>query len=629
MPSVKLYYKNPTTGKVTPNDVSPIDVSYWKSQGWTDTPPAPGITPAPVAPPKSGTPSAVPSPSSVPAAIPAVPDSVPVAPPPPVEQAAPPSSGQGIKVSQPGAPTLIERVISTPGSLIANDAYVQGVVKAITGTPATKEQLAQYVGKSVDEVKKGLIPASLLGNKIDVTKPVEISNLGGTVPPPPPAKIDSDESFRDSFVNFVRDLLPKMTTAFSQQSKAEKSLEGREGELEKLYAKAGILGERQLALEEKFKVPEFMQKAEEKALEIQQRVAEYDELQTRVQGQPGVVSSLITGEVAQLQRQKASDIAVLSAQHALLQGRFTTATSLVDRALKIEFGDLERQIDITKEFINLNEKTVDREDKRKMDMLSLITNYEKELLDQQKADRDQNYKLMIEVAKQGGDPDVIDVTADPSENLKAAAPFIAQSAVEFKIIDDEIKGVKKLIGYNAKGEIVRETVLGGIKAKGGAGDGGDGGKVTPELLAEAQAWARIIKDNPNYDIESVPLKPEGLRTQAMLELEKLVATEKMTDVSQDKVEDTYIENTKQGISLQEQIESIHVNPTIRNKEQAIKWMVARAQTPVYKNISEKEIIEKGKEILPKFGEAFGGASEEIFGAPARAAVNFFDKLFAK
>lgn len=40
MATTKLFYKNPTTGIVTANEVNPVDVQYWKSQGWTDAAPA-------------------------------------------------------------------------------------------------------------------------------------------------------------------------------------------------------------------------------------------------------------------------------------------------------------------------------------------------------------------------------------------------------------------------------------------------------------------------------------------------------------------------------------------------------------------------------------------------------------
>lgn len=343
-----------------------------------------------------------------------------------------PTLNKGIATAKPAAasPTLFDRVISTPGALAANKEYINAVVKAVTGKDATADQLATYAGQSVEAVKKALIPPDMIaGGAIDTGSPIDVTDAGKGADFEYPQGMEARDATQTAFVEYMKNLIPSLTESKNTAAQARTKIDESMKKFEEISAKQGTQGTRTLELESKYQVPEFLQKANEKADEIQLKIAEYESLYTKLQGQTGVVSGLITGEVAQAQRQKAADIAVLSAQYALYQGKYQTATNLVDRAIKLEFGDIQAQMNSIKTFIDLNRARVSDEEGRQLDIIGVFNDYEHKLLDEQKDIREKNYQLMIDVAKAGGDPDAVDINKSPEENLKSVADLLIEEEV--------------------------------------------------------------------------------------------------------------------------------------------------------------------------------------------------------
>lgn len=113
------------------------------------------------------------------------------------------------------------------------------------------------------------------------------------------------------------------------------------------------------------------------------RAAEYDQLNTSIQGKPITMDSIV-GAQAQVRLQKASEIGLLSARQQAVQGNLTLAIETANRAVDLIYAGIEEEITAKEKQLKLIQPLLNAEQQKKAQAQADQLALQKEALQEQK-----------------------------------------------------------------------------------------------------------------------------------------------------------------------------------------------------------------------------------------------------
>ena len=385
--------------------------------------------------------------------------------------------------------SLISKVQATGGDLRANPNFVNAVYKAYYNRDASKEELDKWTGHKVSEIRQALTPK------------VESQT---TITPEQKYTIPSVQDNTDAFVKSVSKLWENLNQPTDTEKQYQDLISQQEQSLQNLYGKEANKPLERQKLEEQFKIAEKEQKIQQVQAEMQQKIAEYNLMKEKISAEP-ILSASIAGQQAHLKRVMAAEIAVDSAKLAAYQGQYDLAEKQIQRALDQEFGAIKNQIEATKTFLDLNYNHLSEAQKKHANKLKFVLGEMDKLYNEQRADREDNYKILMQVLANGGDGSSVDFNKSPEENLITNRDYLTDENITVKTV--KAGGRNWLVAYDAYGNVINKTDLGSAyKSSGGKSSNSD--KITKE--EEYQKAQQFIKDNPNATDNELEI---GLRSK--------------------------------------------------------------------------------------------------------------------
>lgn len=107
-------------------------------------------------------------------------------------------------------------------------------------------------------------------------------------------------------------------------------------------------------------------------------------------------------------RQNAIKALSISAAAQTFQGNLSLAQQQVDRAIDIEFGNIESQIKFLGLALDINRERLSREDQKRADARKIILQERQRILDERKEERKAIYDVMLSASQNGADMSTID-----------------------------------------------------------------------------------------------------------------------------------------------------------------------------------------------------------------------------
>lgn len=279
---------------------------------------------------------------------------------------------------------------SYKGTLIPKGStpdQISAIIKAADApkvpTPITKKNSTPTIGTDAINTPSTVVPGPK--NRSQTLA----SDLGMSVN----GMTEADKKALDNVSGFVpADTMSPLEK--SQQSLLEKVYAG----FEKLTGKKAFIKDEYAnqGLEEKQKALigyDNQLKQEQRALDIETR---------RLQENPeGKLSGNLNAQIADVQRkslQKQADIAILK---SAAQGDITTAQNIIDQKVELEFGEVQDQVDLAKEYLNLIQPSLSAEEKKKAQKQAMFLDERQRLLDDEKTQKKEAMDIGLEVAKNG------------------------------------------------------------------------------------------------------------------------------------------------------------------------------------------------------------------------------------
>lgn len=299
------------------------------------------------------------------------------------------------------------------------------------------DQLKQYQGNALvnkfganTQVPQASSPANPFGtNTPGITKPAQVIDA---------ATLNNQSyTFPEVKQTPTYDISSIPTTIEGAQQAADASLAARQptateqaqvqgqnrllGLMDKLMGKT----QAQQTAEATFKVPEFQQQLTDINSQIQ--TLQKDSAAQQIRSEDRFAPTFaIQGEQAQIQHEASIKALGLSAVAQTLQGNLALAQQQADMAVELEFEPIQQQIDYTKQWLQLNQDNLNREDKKRADALQLQLQERQRLLDEQKLDKQQISTTAMEAAKSGASSSVVNSIL-ASKSINQAISLAASS----------------------------------------------------------------------------------------------------------------------------------------------------------------------------------------------------------
>lgn len=232
---------------------------------------------------------------------------------------------------------------------------------------------------------------------------------------------DLDTSSPAAFAKSIEALFEVFKS--EQQKLLEQKQKDATAKLEGLVDDLGEKKDRYDSLNDKYNVDSQYKQLMELNLLMAQKQGEYMQLAVDTEGQT-ISTGLLIGQGAQVQRQMAADMGILGARAAALTGNIELANTLVDRALDVEFGSIQDQINATSTLLSTYGDQLSTEEAAQATKVGLVLDERQKILDEEKEQKKQKLQLMLDVAAAGGDVKVIDLQKSLEENIRAAAPYL-------------------------------------------------------------------------------------------------------------------------------------------------------------------------------------------------------------
>lgn len=283
----------------------------------------------------------------------------------------------------------------------------QNVIPGTTGNaltvppPATTTLAAANIGATPIQLPKTptpiapTMPAPLAPTEggVQLTQNTDgtVSRAGAPTAPTAPTPVSIDQQA----TTFAQAQTPIETPAETQQTQ----LQSRFTQLyEKLFGKP----QAQQQAETAQGIPQKSQAVADIQAQINQLQNDANAAMIKAQTM-GETSSFGNAQIAQIERDRTVKALQLNSFLFAAQGNLATAQDMADRSVKAQFEPVELEINYLKEFLDMNEKNMDRVDKKRAEALRLQLDERTRLLDEQKAERSAINSISIEAAQAGAD----------------------------------------------------------------------------------------------------------------------------------------------------------------------------------------------------------------------------------
>ena len=265
----------------------------------------------------------------------------------------------------------------------------------------------------------GVSASSLPASLPTAATPVDVSMLGTTTPftlPPTPTAPSYDLRTLPSIETLTN---PAPTAAEEEQDAlGERALA--------VTAKLGTKSAAQAKAEEAAGLPGYNKQLNDINAQIRdlttQSVAAFNMSEDR-----RAPTFAIRGEQAQIERQRSVKALGLSAIAQAVQGNIALAQSQAERAVEIEFGPIEAELNYLKAALDINDKKLSREDKKRAETLQIQLSERERIVAEAKENKTIIYGWAAEAAKNGASSLLINRAIgvlDPMEALQILAPFM-------------------------------------------------------------------------------------------------------------------------------------------------------------------------------------------------------------
>jgi len=134
--------------------------------------------------------------------------------------------------------------------------------------------------------------------------------------------------------------------------------------------------------------------------------AEYDNAEIAQEGRKGLAGS-IYGRQALIQRQRAVELAGLSAVAQAYQGNITLATDTIEKSVNALYKPQEDYLANLKDQLDFSYKDMDAAEKKKADQLKLVADERTNLITKEKDEKLAINKIMLDAAQGGADSETI------------------------------------------------------------------------------------------------------------------------------------------------------------------------------------------------------------------------------
>ena len=210
---------------------------------------------------------------------------------------------------------------------------------------------------------------------------------------------------------FIESLTPETTETEEEKSDILSSLVG-------LTEEFGQAPADQLEAEQEAGIPILKADLADVQGQIAVQLAEYRDLNTRIEGKPISMSSII-GQQAQVQRAKASSIGILQAQELSLQGKITQAQNTVNRAIDLKYSVVENNINVYEAQLRAIQPQLNKEQQQQATRQQLMLDeYRQDRLDTKQEEKDIN-NFALTAQQNGADSALVSQIANATTQLEA------------------------------------------------------------------------------------------------------------------------------------------------------------------------------------------------------------------
>ena len=210
--------------------------------------------------------------------------------------------------------------------------------------------------------------------------PIPVSTLTSS---PTPMNVPSAPTQPGLSYDSLQSLINTQTQAQKDAQTAQTDLMKR---LDEVYTKMGTQKAATTAALQAAGVPDLQKQQDEiNAMILQKNSGAFSAAQNS-EGRLAPTFA-ITGEQAQIERQRAAQTYGLAVQSQVLSGQIARAKETAQQAIEAEFGPLEKQADYVMKLLDLNKGTMDAADKAKADSLQLALSQYKDQISQQREEK--------------------------------------------------------------------------------------------------------------------------------------------------------------------------------------------------------------------------------------------------
>ncbi len=259
--------------------------------------------------------------------------------------------------------------------------------------------------------------------------------------PPPPAPMSYAPTLA-SIPTIESIVAPaKPSAAETEQTGIMSSLKGL---YEKMLGKTSAQG----AAEDAAGLPGYNSQLNDVNAQIKQLQAESSSATIRAEDRLAPTFA-IAGEQTRIEHERTIKALGLSSISSALQGNIALAQQQADRAVEIQFGPIQEQIDYQQKLLDLNKETLSREDKKAVVLQQAQLDERKRLLDNAKEDKGIIIGWAAEASKNGASSYVVNqalAETDTSKALGILSGFLTDPNAKAKALA-ELDQTRAQTGY--------------------------------------------------------------------------------------------------------------------------------------------------------------------------------------
>lgn len=198
--------------------------------------------------------------------------------------------------------------------------------------------------------------------------------------------------------------------------------------------------------------------------DILTKSAEYDKINSDYEAgasSKGITTTVLMGHEAAVQRQRASDIGLLTARAQAMQGNITLAQNTANRSVDLKYQDIESQITAKQKQLDLLKPTLDKEETKKANAVQYALDQQKtKVADDKQTEKDIN-GIRLTLANKGVDPSIIDGATSLQDAITKAGKSLADNNNQILTLKNADGSDRVVLVDKTNGKIVRVISGGG------------------------------------------------------------------------------------------------------------------------------------------------------------------------